>query len=300
MDILWWQILLLSLYAGYQILDELQIYSSMSAPVFAGLFSGLVMGDVVTGLYIGGSLQLMVLGVGTFGGASKIDANSGAILATAFSVALGMDPKQAVAAIAVPVASLMIQLDILARFANTFFAHRIDKNVEDMDYKAIGRNFLLGALPWSLSRLVPVFLALAFGGGVVEKVVTILNGDLKWLGDGLSVAGAVLPAVGFAILLRYLPVKKHFPYLILGFTITALLTTVFSNIQLLGTSVATVVKDFQGVFNGLPMLGVALIGFAFAAISYKNSSNNTSTQSQNITKSESGTLEEGEIDDDEI
>ncbi|MGC3367702.1 PTS mannose/fructose/sorbose/N-acetylgalactosamine transporter subunit IIC [Enterococcus faecalis] len=300
MDILWWQILLLSLYAGYQILDELQIYSSMSAPVFAGLFSGLVMGDVVTGLYIGGSLQLMVLGVGTFGGASKIDANSGAILATAFSVALGMEPKQAVAAIAVPVASLMIQLDILARFANTFFAHRIDKNVEDMNYKAIGRNFLLGALPWSLSRLVPVFLALAFGGGVVEKVVTILNGDLKWLGDGLSVAGAVLPAVGFAILLRYLPVKKHFPYLILGFTITALLTTVFSNIQLLGTSVATVVKDFQGVFNGLPMLGVALIGFAFAAISYKNSSNNTSTQSQNITKSERGTLEEGEIDDDEI
>ncbi|MGH1842329.1 PTS sugar transporter subunit IIC [Enterococcus gallinarum] len=300
MDILWWQVLLLSLYAGYQILDELQIYSSMNAPVFAGFFSGLVMGDVVTGLYIGGSLQLMVLGVGTFGGASKIDANSGTILATAFSVALGMDPEQAVAAIAVPVAGLMIQLDVLARFANTFFAHRIDKNIEDMNYKAIGRNFLLGALPWSLSRLVPVFLALAFGGGVVEKVVAVLNGDLKWLGDGLSVAGAVLPAVGFAILLRYLPVKKHFPYLILGFTITALLTTVFSNIQLLGTNIASVVKDFQGVFNGLPMLGIALIGFAFAAISYKNSSNKTVIQSQEGTKSESKTLDGGEIDDDEI
>ncbi len=44
MNILWWQILLLTLYAGYQILDELQIYSSLSAPVFAGLFAGLVMG----------------------------------------------------------------------------------------------------------------------------------------------------------------------------------------------------------------------------------------------------------------
>ncbi len=32
------QVLLLSLYAGYQILDELQIYSSMNAPVFAGFF----------------------------------------------------------------------------------------------------------------------------------------------------------------------------------------------------------------------------------------------------------------------
>ncbi|HBB1845343.1 TPA: PTS sugar transporter subunit IIC, partial [Enterococcus faecium] len=157
MDIQWWQILLLTLYAGYQILDELQIYSSMSAPVFAGLYAGLVMGDLNAGLIIGGSMQLTVLGVGTFGGASKIDANSGTILATAFSISLGMNPEQAIAAIAVPVASLMIQLDILARFANTYFAHRIDRHVEDMNYQAIERNFLMGALPWSLSRMIPVF-----------------------------------------------------------------------------------------------------------------------------------------------
>lgn len=55
-----------------------------------------------------------------------------------------------------------------------------------------------------------VFLALTFGGGLVKNVVSVLNGNLKWLGNGLSVAGAVLPAVGFAILLRYLPVKKSF------------------------------------------------------------------------------------------
>jgi PTS system mannose-specific IIC component len=296
MEIHWWQILLLSLYAGYQILDELQIYSSMSAPVFAGLFSGLVMGDIGTGLLIGGSMQLTVLGVGTFGGASRIDANSGTILATAFSVALGMNSEQAIAAIAVPVASLMIQLDILARFANTYFAHRIDTHVENMNFKAIERNFVLGAVPWALSRLVPVFLALAFGGGLVENVVGYLNGDLKWLGDGLSVAGAVLPAVGFAILLRYLPVKKHFPYLILGFILTALLTTVFSNIQLLGGSVASVVKDFSGTFNSLPMLAIALIGFAFAAISYKNGQARPANNSAQNTEQHS----EGEIEEDEI
>ena len=299
MNILWWQILLLTLYAGYQILDELQIYSSLSAPVFAGLFAGLVMGDIKVGLIIGGSMQLTVLGVGTFGGASKIDANSGTILATAFSVSLGMNPEQAIAAIAVPVASLMIQLDILARFANTYFAHRIDKMVEDMNYKGIERNFLMGALPWSLSRMIPVFLALAFGGGLVQKVVSVLNGDLKWLGDGLSVAGAVLPAVGFAILLRYLPVKKHFPYLILGFTVTALLGTIFTNMQLLGTSVASVVKDFSGVFNALPMLAVALIGFALDAISYKNGQ---MIPSGPAAKKEhaANDSDEGEIEDDEI
>ena len=46
-----------------------------------------------------------------------------------------MNPEQAIAAIAVPVASLMIQMGILGRFANTFFAHRIDTKIEEMDYK---------------------------------------------------------------------------------------------------------------------------------------------------------------------
>lgn len=86
MEILWWQILLLSLYAGYQILDEIQ-FNTLNQPVFAGLIAGLIMGDLKTGLIIGGSMQLVILGVGTFGGASKIDANSGTVLAVAFSVA---------------------------------------------------------------------------------------------------------------------------------------------------------------------------------------------------------------------
>lgn len=305
MKILWWQILLLSLYSGYQIIDELQIYSSMSAPVFAGLFTGLVMGDIKTGLVIGASLQLMVLGVGTFGGSSRIDANSGTILATAFSISLGMDPEQAIATIAVPVASLMIQLDILARFANTYFAHRIDHEIDKMNYKGIERNFLFGILPWALSRAIPIFLALTFGGGVVNKVVSVLNGDLKWLGDGLTVAGAVLPAVGFAILLRYLPVRKHFPYLILGFTLTALLTTVFDNITTLGNGLSEVAKKFSGTFNALPMLAIALVGFALAAISYKNSQTYSGGgsgggQASNSSNNSDSDNDEGEIEDDEI
>ena len=73
--ILWWQIVLLTLYAGYQIIDELQIWSSLAQPVAAGFIAGIIMGDVKTGLIIGGAMQLTVLGVGTFGGASRIDAN---------------------------------------------------------------------------------------------------------------------------------------------------------------------------------------------------------------------------------
>ncbi|MEG0749798.1 MAG: PTS sugar transporter subunit IIC [Carnobacterium sp.] len=295
MAVAWWQIILLTLYAGYQILDELQVYTGLAQPVFAGLIAGLIMGDVTTGLIIGGSMQLTVLGVGTFGGSSKIDANSGTVLATAFSVGIGMNPEQAIAAIAVPVAGLMIQMDILGRFANTFFAHRIDTKIEEMDYKGIERNYLMGALSWSLSRAVPVLLALSFGGSFVNSIVGVLNNQLQWLGDGLAVAGAVLPAVGFAILLRYLPVKKHMPYLILGFVITALLTTMFGNIQLLGGSMAGVVDGFANTFTGMPMLAIALIGFALAFREYKRT-----TEAPKVQPSNGSASEEGEIEDDEI
>lgn len=122
----WWQILLLTLYSAYQICDELTIVSSAGSPVFAGFITGLIMGDVTTGLLIGGNLQLFVLGVGTFGGASRIDATSGAVLATAFSVSQGIDAPLAITTIAVPVAALLTYFDVLGRMTTTFFAHRVD------------------------------------------------------------------------------------------------------------------------------------------------------------------------------
>ncbi|WP_155287323.1 PTS mannose/fructose/sorbose/N-acetylgalactosamine transporter subunit IIC [Lacticaseibacillus zhaodongensis] len=299
MHIAWWQIALITLYAGYQILDELQIYSSLSSPVFAGFFVGLVMGDIKSGLLIGAGMQLMVLGVGTFGGASRIDANTGTVVAAAFSIGANMNAQAAIAAVAVPVASLMIYLDILARFTNTFFAHRIDAQVEKMNYKSIERYFLAGALPWALSRMIPVCLGLTLGGGFINMIVKELNGPWKWLGDGLTTAGAVLPAVGFAILLRYLPVKKHYPYLILGFVITMLFSTLFTSVQTIGAGLSAASKAFTTSFNGISMLAIAMIGFALAAMAYQRTIATPKAKAA-APSSSSDSEEEGEIEDDEL
>lgn len=277
----WWQILLLTLYAGFQIMDELHWYSSAGSAVFSGFITGLIMGDMATGLFIGGSMQLTILGVGTFGGASRIDANSGTLIATAFAVSAGMDPEQALAALGVPVAAILVYTDILGRFANTFWGHACDADVEKMNWGAYNVHYWMGAVSWCLSRMLPVFLALAFGQPLVEAITAALNGDLKWLGDGLTVAGGMLPAVGFAILLRYLPVKKHIAYLILGFVIAALLGTAFSSIVTLGGDAANLAAGLNGLlgedaavavgggYKGLSMLTIALIGFALAYIYYK-------------------------------
>lgn len=290
----WWQILFLTLYSAYQILDELTLNSSAGSPVFAGFIAGIIMGDVEAGLWIGGSLQLMVLGVGTFGGASRIDATSGAVIATAFSVAQGIKPEMAISTIAVPVAALMVYTDILGRFSTTYFAHRIDKHVENFNYKGIERDYLMGALPWALSRALPVFLAVALGGGFVQTLVDGIQ-QVQWLADGLTLAGKMLPGLGFAILLHYLPVKRNLHYLALGFAITAMLTTVYSNLQTAGGALATLSKDFNAApFKGLPMIGIAVIGAALATLHYKNG------QRVNVIEQKVEVAESGEIEDDEI
>ncbi|HLQ74611.1 MAG TPA: PTS sugar transporter subunit IIC [Alloiococcus sp.] len=304
MEIAIWQIILITLYSGYQIWDELHLVTSAGSPLFAGFITGLIMGDMTTGLIIGAGMQLTILGVGTFGGASRIDANSGTIIATVFSIGLGMDPQQAMSTLAVPVASLLVQLDVLARFANTYFQHRIDTAIENHDYKSIERNYLLGNLPWMLSRMIPVFIVLTFGSNVISTAVDFLNTELGWLANGLTLAGAVLPAVGFAILLRYLPVKKHFPYLILGFTITALMTTVFGDISAIGTEVIGLSEGFEATFNSLPLLTIFLIGLSLAYLYYerqKTTSTVNGAQAKTTQSNKVDTTEvEGEILDDEL
>ena len=298
----WWQILLLTLYSAYQICDELTIVSSAGSPVFAGFITGLIMGDLTTGLFIGGSLQLFVLGVGTFGGASRIDATSGAVLATAFSVAQGIKPEIAISTIAVPVAALLVYTDILGRMTTTYFAHRVDAAVERFDYKGIERNYLLGALPWALSRALPVFLALALGGDFVQAIVNAVN-NVKWLADGLTLAGRMLPGLGFAILLRYLPVKRNLHYLALGFGLTAMLTVLYSNIQSLGEAVSGVVgtlpKDaaitFANNFKGLSMIGVAIFGIFLAVQHFKYSQRTVAAAPVASTNSESEEIEDDEL-----
>ncbi|HEM3561016.1 PTS mannose/fructose/sorbose/N-acetylgalactosamine transporter subunit IIC [Streptococcus suis] len=295
----WWQILLLTLYSAYQICDELTIVSSAGSPVFAGFISGLIMGDMATGLAIGASLQLMVLGVGTFGGASRIDATSGAVLATAFSVSQGIDPELAVATIAVPVAALLVYTDILGRFSTTYFAHRVDAAVEKFDYAAIERNYLLGAIPWALSRALPVFLALAFGGEFVDSMVSAIQ-EYQWIANGLTLAARMLPGLGFAILLHYLPLKRNLHYLAFGFVLTAMLTVLYGNVSTLGGAVAGIVGTlpedsgvaFVNNFKGLSMIGIAIVGAFLSVLHFKNS--------QKVTVVAPSNSESGEIEDDEI
>lgn len=235
------QIILLTLYAFIAINDAIHMDFGLNRPLIAGCFAGFVMGDLAFGLSVGATLQLMVLGVSSFGGSSLPDFMSAALIGTALGTISGKGVEFGIG-LAVPVGMLLVQLDVFARFANTFFQHRADRYMESVNIKGIERMNVLGVFCWGLSRAIPVFLCLVLGSELVQNFVAYFP---DWLSAGLKVAGGLLPVVGIAILLKYLPTKIKTAYLLIGFVLAAYLS--------------------------MPMLGVALVGAALALMAYRKS-----------------------------
>lgn len=260
-------ILVLCVYTVVGVLDQISIQIGPYTPLFAATFTGLVLGDIQTGLMIGATLQLMTLGVATYGGATVPDFLSGAIMGTAYAIISGQGAEYGIG-VAVPIGLLLTQLDIFGRMTNTFFQHKADKYAEAGDYKGVERCNVLGIIPWAVSRVLPVFIGLVFG----EHVVKVINDLIPlWVMNGLKAAGAILPAMGIAILMRYLPIKKFWPYFIIGFVLLAYGAEFFS------------------------VLGVALVGLALAAIYVMNQNNRSAVSTTGTIVYEDD--EEVEIDD---
>lgn len=261
-----WQIIALTILSLILIWDSLSTAIFDGKPMFAGILAGIIMGDVASGVAVGATLQLMVLGVGSYGGSSVPDYLTGAIVGTVFAVTSGQGIEFAIS-LAVPVGLLMVNLDVLARFCNVFFAKRVEAAIDRMDYKGIARNTWLGLVTWGLSRALPVFIMLIFGEDIVNALVNYMP---EWLTGGLKVAGGLLPAVGIAILLRYLPVKKYISFLLIGF--------------------------FAAAYLAVPMVGIAILGVAMAVIEFKQNMNASQQVVVNAGVSQEGLLD-GEYED---
>ena len=102
-------ILILCLYTVVGVLDQISIQIGPYTPLFAATFTGLVLGDVQTGLMIGATLQLMTLGVATYGGATVPDFLSGAIMGTAYAIISGKGAEYGIG-VAVPIGLLHNQI----------------------------------------------------------------------------------------------------------------------------------------------------------------------------------------------
>ncbi len=233
-----WQIIVLALFAGLSYVDAMSFMTgAYHNVVLTGFITGLVMGDVQLGLVIGGTFQMLALGMAAIGGSSIPEYRSATILVVAIAaVSGGMDVAQEyVVTFGIPVAALTIQLDVLAKMVNSFFQGRIDIAVSQGDTSAIFKYNSLGAVSLFMGRFIPVFVGLMVGPSLAQILQQYTP---MWLVDGFRIAGGMLPVVGFVVLLRYLPTKGNVHFVLLGFLLSAYFGLTVTGVALLGIVIA--------------------------------------------------------------
>jgi PTS system mannose-specific IIC component len=214
---------------------------NMWAPLFYGMISGVLVGDISLGLQIGAICALLGLGFYTYGGATMPDFSIGAIFGVFMAAQVGGGASlEAVTSQVVPIitaiALLMSLFDIAGRGLTTIFQHGGDNALARRNIASFQRWHLAGTIPWALSRAIPVFIGMSF----ITRYQILADGiaRLDWLQRGLGVVGKSLPAVGFALLLSYMEIGTYWPYMLAGYVLFAYLHLETVGLAIIGLAAA--------------------------------------------------------------
>lgn len=182
--------------------------------IFIAPFIGMIYGDIPTAMIIAASIDMMYIGMIAPGAEMPADHYLAAIIGTALGVGAGLDPAAAVA-LAVPFGVFGVFLNTFRRLINGWFARSADKCAENGDAKGIARNAIIKPLILNLLTKFPVcFIIIYFG---VDATQAIFSAMPTWLMHGLQVGGGMLPAIGFALLLKIMGRKEIIAFFFIGF-----------------------------------------------------------------------------------
>lgn len=186
----------------------------VGTPVSLGFIFGLLTGHPTEGLILGASINLIYLGVVFTGGNAPSDGCLAACIAIPVALELGLDANQAVM-IAVPFGILGAFVDQIRRTSNLIWLHKADKYAEEGNEVGIYKCAMLyPTIVAFFIRFVPVFVINLFGADFVEALLKFLP---AFVTTGLSVAGGILPAIGFAVIIMSIGRKELMPFFFIGF-----------------------------------------------------------------------------------
>lgn len=130
------------------------------------------------------------------------------------ALATGLSAEQAIA-FAVPMGLVGSFVTNLRKIVNVIFVHRADKCAENGDSAGLTRCAIIYPPLIELPLLfLPVFLVVMFGQ---DAMLAFMNSVPTWVMHGLEVAGGVMPAIGFALIMNMIGKPKMIPYTIVGF-----------------------------------------------------------------------------------
>lgn len=200
-------------------------------PLFSAIPIGLIMGDLKTALIIGAGVQILYIGLVAAGSNLPADDSLAGLIAIPIAISAGLSTELAIA-IAVPVGVMGVFIDQLRKTVNVVFVHMADKYAEEGSAKKIVLAAVVYPTILSFFMRFPVpFFANMYGAEAVEN---FMNSVPEWLLHGFSVAGGLLPALGFALTMFVIGKKHLLPWFFIGY--------------------------FLVQFSGIPIMGVAVFG----------------------------------------
>ena len=229
-------VVLVSFLAGMEgILDEFHFHQ----PVIACTLIGLVTGQLLPCLILGGSLQMIALGWANIGAAVAPDAALASV-ASAIILVLGGKGQKGVGsaiAIAVPLAVAGLLLTILCRTLATGIVHIMDKAAEEGSFAKIDFWQYVAICMQGLRIAIPAALILAIGAGPVRS---LLDAMPTWLTDGLSIGGGMVVAVGYAMVINMMASREVWPFFAIGFVLATVTDLTLIGLGTIGISRALI------------------------------------------------------------
>lgn len=211
-------------------------------PIIVSTLTGVILGDVQLGLLTGGITELAFAGLTPAGGTQPPNPVLAGVMSTVIAYTTKTEASGAMA-LALPFSFLMQYIILFCYSTFSFFMKGADKAAEEADTaKIVKINMTCTAIIALLYGLV-VFLCAYVAQDAMKTFVEILP---AWLTHGFEVAGGILPAVGFAMLLKVMLKGEFVPYLLIGFVIACFLD--YSNllpIAVVGVALALFVYNIE-------------------------------------------------------
>ena len=173
-------------------------WNMIGRPLVAGLIVGIILGDVNSGVIAGAMVQALFIGQITPRGAMPADVNWAAYIGIPLALAAGGTGEQAVA-LAVPLSMLGLGLFNFIMTINAMFPHMGDKAAEKGDGAGIHRATYLAAVPSFILRAGSAMMICYLGTPLAEFLINSMPAGVLHF---FEVAGKLLPAIGFAMLLK--------------------------------------------------------------------------------------------------
>ena len=218
--------------------------SLLSRPIVTGLFTGIVLGDINTGIIMGATLELAFIGSFSVGASIPPDVVTGGILGTAFAITAGAGTETALL-LGLPIATLTLILkNVYLGLLIPMMNQKADLYAADGNYKGVERMHLLAGFGLSLMLVLVVTISFMVGSNTISKLLAMIPAFVQ---NGLSVATGLIPALGFAMLARLLINKQVAPYFFLGFALAAYLEIPVTGIAIFGAITAVVVVNLRNI-----------------------------------------------------